>query len=207
MYLFESHFQSAFSELQSIPDFSIVSNRPDTITAVTSLLERVRGVILATTSYNAKQLFAFGAPFFGAFVWLLQVYKSQHDLVLLVIKLFKETAKVQLDWLDAADSATFLQSCIEILRAFESSGLGKTNRAGSSGLARESERETCQQLLSCLNLLSVVSEKNSTKTAETIYHGLSVIIPLITPTVLQVRINCFLISDCGAGCSDGLTVP
>jgi hypothetical protein len=174
-------------QLQNTQDFMNISNRPDMVTAVTCLLERVRGVTRATNSYNAKQLFAFSSQFFGAFVWLLQVYKSQHELILLIMKVFRECARMQLDWLDAADSASFLQSCIDLLRGFESCGLGKLQRTGSSGLAKESEREVCEQLMACLDLLSIVSEKNSPKTAETIYHGLSVIIPLISPTVLEVR--------------------
>ena len=157
------------------------------VVLVTNLLEKQRGAIQSSSGPTAKILFSFVKKYLQAWIFLLEVYKSHHDVVVLIFRLFKDTARFQLDWLEGEDSDVFMTACISLFHKVEHCGLAKMSSTVNIRLQDQYEVEICDQILTLLKLANTISERRAPKTAEAIYHGLKVIIPRINPQVLQVR--------------------
>jgi hypothetical protein len=91
-------------------------------------------------------------------------------------------------------ATVFVNACGAFFKAFQATGLGKTAIVKNKDLHAQQEKEQYKEMLLILKMLANllefeqdnVGESNGKWIAETVFYGLSVIIPLITRDILFV---------------------
>jgi hypothetical protein len=162
----------------------------------------------ASTATNSPHIFASIVKFLESFVQLLSLYKSQHIIVVSLLKLVVEFARMTLNFLSYEQISILINFCTTLFKSFANSELGEVMKKRTNvQLQTEQEKEQYKQLLLLLKILEQLfdhkaiaavtfafSDSTSSQhqpqlsanwVLEAAFYGISIILPLITQDTLS----------------------
>jgi len=71
-----------------------------------------------------KCIYTICAPYLGAFVEMLKLYKDNPAIVLLILDIYHDFAQYQLDFLPEPEAGVVLEACMLLFQTYDACGLG-----------------------------------------------------------------------------------
>lgn len=190
------HMTSYLLELSGRKDLKVVSQHPDTILLVGSLLERLRGVASASEPRIQKAIYEMGLSVMNPILNLLDIYKHESLVVYLLLKFVVTWVDGQISYLEAQETAAVIDFCMRLLQIYSSHNIGRISLSFSSSLRNERDVEKCKDLRALLQLLASLCTKDlvdfssadevpGTSISQVVHMGLHIVTPLITVDLLK----------------------
>lgn len=174
---------SGLTQLLQRSDLVKVSQNPQVLFSLTTLLEKLRGITRAILS-EENLIYTACSSFFQPLIALLDIYKNVPEIQILIFKFFCNFAEFQSENLNEDQAKALFTAVVELLRKFSSFNAGKIR----SKVNVEDEKDIYRDILVFLKLLSILSGHSNVydEAQEVIFIGLSILLPLITKELLEV---------------------
>lgn len=191
------HMATYLVELSRKNDLKSIAQQPDVILSVSCLLERLRGAASASEPRTQRAIYELGFSIMNPVLALLEVYKDESAVVYLLLKFVVDWVDGQISYLEAQETVTVVNFCMNLLQLYSSHNIGKISISLSSSLLSEAKTEKYKDLRALLQLLSNLCSKDlvdfssdsvetpGTNISQVVYFGLHIITPLISLDLLK----------------------
>lgn len=190
------HMAKYLMELSRKNDLKSIAQQPDVILSVSCLLERLRGAASASEPRTQRAIYELGFSIMNPVLALLEVYKDESAVVYLLLKFVVDWVDGQISYLEAQETVTVVNFCMNLLQLYSSHNIGKISISLSSSLLSEAKTEKYKDLRALLQLLSNLCSKDlvdfssdsvetGTNISQVVYFGLHIITPLISLDLLK----------------------
>ncbi|XP_031116009.1 exportin-4 isoform X1 [Ipomoea triloba] len=192
-----SHMTAYLVELSGRNDLKKVAEQPDIILLVSCLLERLRGVAIATEPRTQKAIYEIGFSVMNPVLTLLEVYKHESAVVYLLLRFVVDWVDGQIIYLEAHETAVAVGFCMSLLQLYSSHNIGKISLSISKTLRSEEDTERYKDIRVLLQLLASLCSKDlidfssepieahGTNISQVVYMGLHIVTPLISLDLLK----------------------
>lgn len=111
MFQFLHSLYTRFSNVCQQPNFINVAQDEEVKCEIQSLLESFRGVALASSTHNTKELFHFILPVLHDSVTLLNIYQDCPEVSVLVLEMYVDVVQSQIAFLSLVRYLSYITFC------------------------------------------------------------------------------------------------
>ncbi|VFQ81253.1 unnamed protein product [Cuscuta campestris] len=192
-----NHMTDYLAELSGRNDLKDVAQQPDIILLVSCLLERLRGVAIATEPRTQKAIYEIGLSAMNPVLRLLEVYKFESAVVYMLLRFVVDWVDGQISYLEARETAVAVSFCMSLIQLYSSQNIGKISLSRSKSICSEEDTERYKDIRALLQLLSSLCSKDlidfsseaietqGTNISQVVYTGLHIVTPLISMDLLK----------------------
>ncbi|XP_059282378.1 uncharacterized protein LOC132036141 isoform X2 [Lycium ferocissimum] len=192
-----NHMTANLVELSSRSNLKCVAEQPDIILLVSCLLERLRGAASATEPRTQRAIYEMGYAALNPLLMFMEAYKHESTVVYLLLRFVVDWVDVQINYLEARETAIVVGFCMSLLQLYSSHNIGKISLSISSSLRSEADTERYKDLRAVLQLLASLCSKDlvdfssepinaqGTNICQVVYMGLHIVTPLISLDLLK----------------------
>jgi len=174
-----------FQSLLQKPDFVKISQTSEVMNNVLRMLEAFRGVSRSIIS-DDRVIFDFCSPFFNSMVYLIEVYRNCPEVIVSILKFFKDYVEIQTENLDEDQAPALYNAILAVFKKYNELNVGKVRVSKSKALGEEQEKEQYKDISLLLKLLSSLSSQASIheNVQDVVFFGVAMVLPLITKQLL-----------------------
>ncbi len=171
------------------------------------------GIARATSTKNHNEIFVFISNYFNIFIQLIEFYKSNSLIVKQILEFFSIITEAQMQMLNPTQSLQMCTSCAELFKMYSKNNIVqswlKLTNTNKNELSEEEVEERSNHIIAFLNILTNLASKGildffdysganddqqaeaATNTvADAVLFGMQMIIPFITPDLLEFKKLC-----------------